>query len=77
MAAALPLLLAACAPPASGPVSAPRVGEEVRVAGFQHWQGADARRAADARCGGRGVAASIHDRFDRTSGEWVYGGGCA
>ncbi|HMO71316.1 MAG TPA: hypothetical protein PKC84_06665 [Paracoccaceae bacterium] len=73
------LTLAACAAPGAPPTpgAAPRSDGPLRVAGFQHWQGADARRAADARCGGRGVAVSIYDRFDRGAAEWVYAGGCA
>lgn len=39
--------------------------------------GALARKAADAECGPRGVKVSIYDRYDRSSGEWVYPGGCA
>ncbi|NJS38634.1 MAG: hypothetical protein HC783_06020, partial [Rhodobacteraceae bacterium] len=38
--------------------------------------GAAARKAADAFCGGK-VNTSIYDRFDRATGEWVYPGGCA
>ncbi len=43
---------------------------------FAMWDGATARRAADATCGGK-VRVSIYDRFDRDTGEWVYPGGCA
>jgi hypothetical protein len=55
--------------------------ESVRVinAGqpFQMWDGAAARKAADAQCGAKGVRVSIYDRFERATGEWVYPGGCA
>jgi hypothetical protein len=74
MCAALTLTLSACAAPGA---EAPRGAEPLRVAGLQHWQGADARRQADASCGMRGVRVSIYDRFDRATGEWVYPEGCA
>lgn len=44
---------------------------------FQMWDGAAARKAADAECGGPGVNTSIYDRFDAATGEWVYPEGCA
>lgn len=44
------------------------------AAPFAAWEGAEARRAADAACGGR-VAASIYDRF--SDGAWIFTGGCA
>ena len=76
---ALAMLLgpAGCAATApSGPVSR----EPVRVTDngqpFQMWEGAQARKAADALCGGK-VRVSIYDRFDRATGEWVYPEGCA
>jgi hypothetical protein len=60
--------------------SVPAMREPVRVSNggqpFQMWDGAMARKAADAACGGR-VTVSIYDRFDRATGEWVYPGGCA
>lgn len=77
---ALPLavLLAASGCVSSAPVQ--RATEPVRVSNagqpFQMWEGALARKAADAACGGK-VNASIYDRFDRTTGEWVYPEGCA
>lgn len=43
---------------------------------FQMWDGAAARKAADAACGGA-VRTSIYDRFDVATGEWVYPEGCA
>jgi hypothetical protein len=73
------LVCAACVP--SAPVATPRVVEPVRVSNagqpFQMWDGAAARKAADAQCGPKGVRTSIYDRFDRDSGAWVYPGGCA
>jgi hypothetical protein len=58
----------------------PASREPVRVSNggqpFQMWDGALARTAADAACGGR-VNVSIYDRFDRATGEWVYPAGCA
>ena len=64
--------------------TAPRVSagaEPVRVTNagqpFQMWDGAVARKAADAQCGAKGVRVSIYDRFDRASGAWVYPEGCA
>jgi hypothetical protein len=60
----------------SGPVSR----EPVRVSNggqpFAMWEGALARKAADAACGGK-VRVSIYDRFDRATGAWVYPEGCA
>lgn len=76
MAAALALTLGACAAPPPAPGSAAAAGP-LRVAGFALHEGLAARAAADARCGARGVRASIYDRFDRATGEWVYDGGCA
>lgn len=69
--AVLGLSLAACAAPQGAP--APRT--EVRVAGLGFADGAAARRAADAQCGGRGVRTSVYDRYD--AGTWVYPEGCA
>jgi hypothetical protein len=58
----------------------PAAREPVRVSNngqpFQMWEGAAARRAADAACGGR-VRSSIYDRYDRATGEWVFPEGCA
>lgn len=47
-----------------------------RALRFGSSDGAEARRAADASCGGDGVEASIYDRYDDASGAWVYPGGC-
>lgn len=73
------LACAACVP--QGPAEQAGVGGPVRVSNggqpFQMWEGAAARKAADAQCGPRGVRVSIYDRFDRATGEWVYPGGCA
>jgi hypothetical protein len=73
------LACAACVPegPAvqagsSGPVRVTNGGQP-----FQMWEGAAARKVADAGCGPRGVRSSIYDRFDRATGEWVYPEGCA
>ena len=78
MALAFPVLaLAACGTTAP---SVPAVREPVRVSNggqpFAMWEGAVARTAADAQCGGT-VNVSIYDRFDRATGEWVYPEGCA
>jgi hypothetical protein len=78
MALALSVTLAQGACVATAPVPAAR--EPVRVSKdgqpFQMWDGAAARKAADAACGGQ-VRTSIYDRYDRASGEWVYPEGCA
>ena len=80
MAVALSLTLAQAACVAKAP-AAPAVLDSVRVTNndqpFQMWDGAAARRVADAKCGPMGVKASIYDRFNRATGEWVYPGGCA
>lgn len=72
------LACAACVP--SAPAVQSRSAEPVRVSNngqpFQMWEGALARKAADAACGGA-VNVSIYDRFDRATGEWVYPEGCA
>lgn len=78
MALALSVTLAQAA--CVGTASVPASREPVRVTDngqpFQMWEGALARKAADAACGGR-VNVSIYDRFDRATGEWVYPEGCA
>ena len=73
------LACAACVPaapnaarPGADPVSVTSAGQP-----FQMWDGAAARKAADAQCGPRGVRSSIYDRYDRATGAWVYPGGCA
>ncbi len=80
VALALSVTLAQAGCVATAP-AAPALREPLRVSNngqpFQMWDGASARRAADAACGPRGVNASIYDRFDRATGEWVYPGGCA
>jgi hypothetical protein len=76
-----PMLLAcaACVPTGAG--AGRPADQPVRVSNdgqpFQMWEGAAARKLADAQCGPRGVRSSIYDRFDRATGEWVYPGGCA
>ena len=78
MALALSVTLAQAA--CVGTASVPTSREPVRVSNggqpFQMWEGALARKAADAACGGK-VNVSIYDRFDRSTGEWVYPEGCA
>jgi hypothetical protein len=75
-----PLVLACAACVQSAPKVSTRA-EPVRVTNgdqpFQMWDGAAARKLADAQCGGRGVKVSIYDRYDRATGAWVYPGGCA
>jgi hypothetical protein len=77
LALSVTLVQAACVGTAA---TAPASREPVRVSNngqpFQMWEGALARKAADAQCDGR-VRVSIYDRFDRATGEWVYPGGCA
>ena len=79
MALALSVTLAQAACVGGAP-SAPAAREPVRVTNggqpFAMWEGALARKAADAACGGK-VRVSIYDRFDRATGEWVYPEGCA
>ena len=43
---------------------------------FGYSEGAEARRAADAACGARGVRSGLRDRFE-APGTWVYPEGCA
>ena len=78
LALSVTLAQAACVGTAS---TAPASREPVRVTNsgqpFQMWEGALARKAADAACGAKGVRVSIYDRFDRATGEWVYPEGCA
>jgi hypothetical protein len=72
--------LASCVAPAPTRTTAARAAAPVAVSNnglpFQMWEGAAARKVADAQCGGR-VNTSIYDRFDRTTGQWVYPEGCA
>ncbi|MFN3280917.1 MAG: hypothetical protein ACK40I_04525 [Tabrizicola sp.] len=80
MALALSVTLAQAACVATAPV-VPAARGAVRVTNegqpFRMWEGALARKAADAQCGPRGVRVSIYDRFDPATGEWVYPEGCA
>jgi hypothetical protein len=73
------LACAACVQTPSAPDR--RASEPLRVSNggqpFAMWEGAMARKAADAQCGAKGVRVSIYDRFDRATGEWVYPEGCA
>ena len=77
LALSVTLAQAACVGTAA---TVPASREPVRVSNsgqpFAMWDGALARKAADAACGGK-VRVSIYDRFDRTTGEWVYPEGCA
>lgn len=90
MRVALPLLslpLAACvaaspapkAPPADVGAVLAQSGKSVRVTRstgvpYAMWDGAAARRDADALCGGK-VRSSIYDRYE--AGTWVFVEGCA
>jgi hypothetical protein len=80
VALALSMTIAQGACEATAP-SVPTSREPVRVTNdgqpYQMWEGALARKAADAKCGARGVKVSIYDRFDRATGAWVYPEGCA
>lgn len=73
------LACAACVQPVAG--SDRRESEPLQVTNggqpFQMWEGALARKAADAQCGAGGVKVSIYDRYDRATGAWVYPEGCA
>ncbi|NEX44646.1 hypothetical protein [Pseudotabrizicola algicola] len=80
----LTLALGACAPSVpSGPVqdmASPSLAP-LRVTNngqpFRQYEGAAARRVAEAECAGQGLRLrpSIYDRFE--AGAWVYVGGCA
>lgn len=80
MALALSLTFAQAACVASPPTTGTAAREPLRVSNngqpFEMWDGAAARKAADAACGGK-VRSSIYDRYDRATGEWVYPEGCA
>jgi hypothetical protein len=80
VALALSVTLAQGACVATAP-AAPPTREPVRVTNngqpFQMWEGAAARKMADAQCGAGGVRSSIYDRYDRATGAWVYPEGCA
>ena len=58
-------------PDASGGVRVSRTAAPA----YAKWDGAPARRDADALCGGRGVQSSIYDRYE--AGTWVFVEGCA
>jgi hypothetical protein len=76
-----PVLFACAACVQTSPQAAVAVSGPVRVTNsgqpYQMWDGAAARKMADAQCGPRGVRSSIYDRYDRATGEWVFPGGCA
>ncbi len=77
LALSVTLAQAACVGTAA---TVPAMREPVRVSNngqpFAMWDGAAARKVADAACGGA-VRVSIYDRFDWATGEWVYPEGCA
>lgn len=86
MAAAMSLTLAfgACVPsvppgPVQGMAVSPLTPLRVTNNGqpFRQFEGAAARRVAEAECAGQGrrLRPSIYDRFE--AGAWVYVGGCA
>lgn len=81
MAAALTLCLAATgcvrsapdgAPVAAAPLTVTRAGTP-----YAHWEGAAARKQAEADCAARGqsLRPSIYDRYQ--GGAWVFAEGCA
>ncbi len=81
MAAALTLCLAASgcvrtAPQGAAVAAAPMVVVR-QGAPYENWEGAAARKQAEAECaaGGRLLRPSIYDRYH--AGAWVYPGGCA
>lgn len=77
----IPPVMLVCSACVQTAPTGPAMRDPVRVMNggqpFQMWDGAAARKAADAACGPRGVRSSIYDRFDRATGEWVYPEGCA
>jgi len=82
MAAALTLCIAASgcvqpAPKAAGPVVAGPLTVVREGAPYAHWEGAAARKQAEAECAARGATLrpSIYDRYQ--AGAWVYVEGCA
>lgn len=62
---------AALAPVAGGGIAVSRTAPPA----YAMWDGAAARRDADALCGPRGVRSSIRDRYQ--AGAWIFVGGCA
>lgn len=81
MAAALTLCLAASgcvrtAPEGAAVAAAPLVVTRAGMP-FANWEGAAARRQAEAECAARGATLrpSIYDRYQ--GGAWVYPEGCA
>lgn len=81
MAAALTLCLAASGCVRSAPEGAAVTAAPLTVmrqgAPYENWEGAAARKQAEAECAARGATlrSSIHDRYE--SGAWVYPEGCA
>lgn len=77
------LALAGCAAPVPQAARVDGYRAEARGAGlavmrdaapFANWEGAEAKRAADAQCGGA-VKSGLRDSYD--AGAWVFVGGCA
>lgn len=81
MAAALTLCLAATGCVRTAPEGAAVAAAPLTVvrpaAPFANWEGAAARRQAEAECAARGqsLRPSIYDRYQ--AGAWVYAEGCA
>lgn len=82
MAAALTLCIAApgcmqTAPSGGGAVAAAPLTVVRQGAPYANWEGAAARRQAEAECAARGLSLrpSIYDRYQ--GGAWVYVEGCA
>jgi hypothetical protein len=71
-------VLSGCAAPAAV-APAPSGAREVRVSGeagpLANYEGAEAKRLANAQCGPKGVRSSINDRYE--NGTWVFVEGCA
>jgi len=82
MAAALTLCIAASgcvqtAPSGGGAVAAAPLTVARQGAPYANWEGAAARKQAEAECAARGqtLRPSIYDRYQ--AGAWVYPEGCA
>jgi len=82
MAVAMTLCIAASgcvqtAPSGGGAVAAAPLTVVREGAPYAHWEGAAARRQAEAECAARGAVlrTSIYDRYQ--AGAWIYPEGCA
>ena len=82
MATAMTLALAASgcgqpAPPGAGPVVVAPLRVTNNGVAFQNFEGAAARRIAEATCAGQGrsLRSGIYDRFE--GGAWIFVEGCA